>query len=77
MGRWFLGQGIGCRGSRLVATAANGCAAFASYRPDPDGGHYAWSLQVIEISGDRIVGHHNFLDTDLLPLFGLPLRLDP
>src|SRR6266542_5613947 len=27
-GRWYLGQGIGCRGSRLVATAANGCAAF-------------------------------------------------
>ena len=25
MGRWFLGQGCGCRGSRLVATAANGC----------------------------------------------------
>ena len=36
MGRWFLGQGAGCRGSRLVATAANGCAAFGSYRVDPE-----------------------------------------
>ena len=34
MGRWFLGEGAGCRGSRLVASAANGCAAFGSYRPD-------------------------------------------
>jgi hypothetical protein len=33
-------------------------------------------LQVIEISGDRIVGHHNFLDTDLFAAFGLPARLD-
>jgi hypothetical protein len=40
MGRWFLGQGCGCRGSRLVATAASGCAGFGSYRPDPHGGHH-------------------------------------
>ena len=37
MGRWFLGQGIGCQGSRLVATAANGMPAFGSYRADPAG----------------------------------------
>ena len=29
---WLLGHGFGCKGSRLVATAANGCAAFGSYR---------------------------------------------
>ncbi|MGH3885358.1 MAG: sigma-70 family RNA polymerase sigma factor [Pseudonocardiaceae bacterium] len=75
MGRWFLGQGAGCHGSRLVATAANGCAAFGSYRPDADGGHRPFALQVIEISGDRIVGHHNFLNTDLFAAFGLPARL--
>jgi RNA polymerase sigma-70 factor (ECF subfamily) len=75
MGRWFLGQGIGCRGSRLVATSANGCAAFGSYRPDPQGGHAPWALQVIEVSGDRIVGHHNFLDTALFAAFGLPAHL--
>ena len=76
MGRWFLGEGIGCRGSRLVATAANGCAAFGSYRSDGQGGHYPWALQVIEVSGDRIVGHHNFLDTNLFAAFGLPPRLE-
>jgi RNA polymerase sigma-70 factor, ECF subfamily len=75
MSRWFLGEGIGCRGSRLLATAANGSAAFGSYRPDPKGGHYPWALQVIEVSGDRIVGHHNFLDTNLFAAFGLPAHL--
>jgi RNA polymerase sigma-70 factor, ECF subfamily len=75
MGRWFLGEGIGCRGSRLVATAANGCAAFGSYRPDPQGGHFPWAVQVVELSGERIVGHHNFLDTDLFAVFGLPAHL--
>jgi RNA polymerase sigma-70 factor (ECF subfamily) len=75
MGAWFLGHGIGCKGSRLLATAANGCAAFGSYRVDPHGGHTAWAIQVIEVSGDRIVGHHNFVDTRLFPVFGLPEHL--
>ncbi len=75
MGRFFLGQGSGCEGSRLVATAANGCAAFGCYHPDEQGGHAPWALQVIEISGNRIVGHHNFLDTNLFAAFGLPDRL--
>ena len=75
MGRWFLGQGIGCRGSRLVATAANGCPAFGSYRPAGQGGHEPWAIQVIEIRGDRIAAHHNFLDTRLFAAFGLPAAL--
>ena len=76
MGRWFLGQGCGCRGSRLVPTAANGCAAFGSYRPNADGSHRPFAVQVIETSGDRIIGHHNFLDTNLFAAFGLPDRLE-
>jgi RNA polymerase sigma-70 factor (ECF subfamily) len=75
MSRWFLGEGSGCRGSRLVATAANGCAAFGAYRPDPQGGYRPWAIQVVEISGDRIVGHHNFLDTELFAVFSLPAHL--
>jgi RNA polymerase sigma-70 factor (ECF subfamily) len=76
VGRFFLGEGAGCRGSRLVPVSANGSAAFASYKPDPEGGHSPWSIQVLEISGDRIVGHHSFLDTaTLFPIFGLPLHL--
>jgi len=76
MGRFFLGQGIGCAGSRLLATAANGQAAFGSYKPDPGGGWTPWAVQVIDVAGGRIVGHHNFLDTNLFALFGLPPRLD-
>jgi RNA polymerase sigma-70 factor, ECF subfamily len=76
MGRFFLGQGIGCRGSHLVATSANGCAAFGSYKPDGHGGYEPWAIQVIELSGDRIVGHHNFIGTDLFGAFGLTARLE-
>ncbi|HZN14300.1 MAG TPA: sigma-70 family RNA polymerase sigma factor [Acidimicrobiales bacterium] len=76
MGTWFGGNGIGCKGSRLIATAANGTAAFGSYRPDPNGGHYPWALQLIEVSDGRIVGHHSFLDTELFAAFGLPAHLD-
>jgi RNA polymerase sigma-70 factor (ECF subfamily) len=73
--RWFLGTGIGCKGSRVVATAANGGATFASYRPDPAGGFSPWALHVIEVSDDRVVGDHNFLDTELFAAFGLPAHL--
>ncbi|MDQ4095719.1 MAG: sigma-70 family RNA polymerase sigma factor [Actinomycetota bacterium] len=74
---WCLGPGIGCDGSRLVPVDANGSPAFAQYKPSPDGGFEAWSLQVLEISGDRIAGITFFLDTQrFYPMFGLPLRLD-
>lgn len=74
---WYLGTGIGCRGSRLVATAANGSPAFAQYRPSPDGGFEAWALQVLEIHEGVVVGLNAFLDTDRwFPMFGLPQFLD-
>jgi RNA polymerase sigma-70 factor (ECF subfamily) len=77
--RWCLGPGIGCRGSRLVPTAANGSPAFGQYKPGGPGGSLEpWSLQVLEISAGRIVGICFFLDTaSLFPLFGLPPRLEP
>jgi len=74
--RFFVGQGAACEGSILLATSANGCAAFGSYKPDPSGGHAPWSLQVIETKGDRLVGHHNFLYPELFEYFGLPAHLD-
>ena len=74
---WCLGPGIGCRGSRLIPIEANGSPAFGQYKPDPEGGLDAWSVQVLEVSGDRITGITFFLDTpNLFPLFGLPLHLD-
>jgi RNA polymerase sigma-70 factor, ECF subfamily len=75
--RWCLGPGIGCRGSRLVPTMANGAPAFGQYKPAAGGGHEPWSLQVLEMSGDRISSITFFLDTArYFPLFGLPPRLD-
>ncbi len=76
IGQWLLGAGIGCRGSRLIPIEANGCAGFGQYRIDPHGGHTPWAIVVLEISGDRISGYHNFLDTDLFGAFGLPAHLD-
>lgn len=76
VGAWMTGRGIGCRGSRLIATRACGAPAFAQYRADPAGGHRAWALNVIEIAGERIVRTTFFLDAEeLFPRFGLPLTL--
>jgi RNA polymerase sigma-70 factor (ECF subfamily) len=75
--KWCLGPGIGCDGSRLIPTVANGLPAFGQYKPSPTGGHEPWSLQVLELSGGRISGITFFLDTQAyFPLFGLPPRLD-
>ena len=74
---WMLGLGCGCRGSRLVPTFACGWPAFAQYRPDPDGGHKAWALIVLELAGDRIAGVTSFLDTErLFPRFDFPMTLE-
>jgi RNA polymerase sigma-70 factor (ECF subfamily) len=75
VGRWMLGPGFECQGSRLLPTSANGCPAFGQYRRDPGGGHAPWSLVVLEFSGDRIIGLNNFLDTSLFAAFGLPPHL--
>ncbi|MCY0986729.1 sigma-70 family RNA polymerase sigma factor [Nannocystis sp. ILAH1] len=75
---WLSGRGAGCRGSRLVPTAASGSLAFGQYRPNPEGGHAAWALIVLETAGEQIVGLNSFLDTAaLFPRFGLPPALDP
>jgi RNA polymerase sigma-70 factor (ECF subfamily) len=74
---WCLGPGIGCRGSRLIPVMANGSPAFGQYKPDPAGGLTPWSVQVLELSGDRIAGITFFLDTArFFPMFGLPAHLD-
>ncbi len=76
IGRFMLGPGAGCRGSRLIPRAASGCPAFGHYKPDARGGLAPWAIQVIEIAGDRIAGIHSFLDTErLFPAFGLPAHL--
>lgn len=75
---WPAGPAVGCRGSRLVPTVANGSPAFGQYRPHTDGtGYEPWALQVVEFSGDRIADITAFRDTArLFPPFGLPERLE-
>jgi RNA polymerase sigma-70 factor (ECF subfamily) len=76
---WWLGPGIGCRGSRVIPTvSANGSPAFGQYKPSDSGSGYdPWALQVLEVADGKIVELTFFLDTEtLFPLFGLPARLD-
>jgi RNA polymerase sigma-70 factor, ECF subfamily len=76
--KWWLGPGIGCKGSRVIpTTAANGSPAFAQYKPAEGGGYEPWALQVLEIEGGRIKEFSFFLATDrIFPLFGVPPRLE-
>lgn len=75
IGRWHLGQGIGCKGSRMVAVRANGAPAFGHYRQAGPNRHEPFSIQIVEVVGDRIAGLHNFLYPELFPAFGLPDHL--
>ena len=75
---WWLGPGIGCKGSKLVPAqqTANGLPAWGQYKPSDEGGYEPWALQVVEVIGGKIAELTFFLDTKtLFPLFGLPERL--
>jgi RNA polymerase sigma-70 factor, ECF subfamily len=74
IGRWLLGPGAGCRGSRLIRIAASGTPAFAQYRADPAGGYRAFSIQLVTISDGWISAFNHFLEPRLFALFGLPLH---
>jgi RNA polymerase sigma-70 factor (ECF subfamily) len=74
---WFLGQGIGCKGSRLLPVAVNGTAGFASYKPGPSGRLEPWAIQVIDVADGVITGHHNFIFPELFAELGLPPHLEP
>jgi RNA polymerase sigma-70 factor, ECF subfamily len=74
---WWVGPGIGCRGSRVIpTTAANGAPAFGQYKPSESGdGYEPWALQVLEIENGKIVELTFFLHTaTVFPVFGLPLE---
>jgi RNA polymerase sigma-70 factor (ECF subfamily) len=76
IGRWLLGPGIGCRGSRLVPIMANGSPALGQYRRADDGGYQPFSIQTMEVSAGRITRLSHFVDPDLFALFDLPYRLE-
>ncbi|MCU1376343.1 MAG: sigma-70 family polymerase sigma factor [Actinomycetia bacterium] len=76
VGAWMLGQGAGCRGSRLLATKANGCTAFGAYHDAGPGLHLPFAIQIMELSGGMITAIHNYLDPTLFAAFGLPDRIE-
>jgi RNA polymerase sigma-70 factor (ECF subfamily) len=73
---WMVGPGAGCEGSKLLPVMANGTAGFGSYKPAGPGRWEPWALQVIEVRGGRLSGHHNFLYPELFADFGLPPFLE-
>jgi RNA polymerase sigma-70 factor (ECF subfamily) len=64
IGTWMLGPGHGCRGSRVLATEANGSPAVAQWRPGPEGGFLPWALHVLEVEGGRVAHISSFLNLD-------------
>src|SRR3954470_1147165 len=77
--RWYTGQGAACEDSRMIATRANGCAAFAQYKPAGPGRWEPWALQVVETSGGKITEIHHWIPpfaAELFEQFGLPARLE-
>jgi RNA polymerase sigma-70 factor (ECF subfamily) len=73
---WFLGQGIVCEHGRLLPVEVNGTAGFGNYHFVRPGLWEPWAIQVIEVAGGKITGHHNFLYPELFAEFGLPPRLE-
>jgi RNA polymerase sigma-70 factor, ECF subfamily len=86
VGACMLGQGAGCRGSKLIATSANGLPAFAAYKADAESGAWLpWSITLLEAEAPAdagvppVTGVHNFLAPfmpNLFTSFGLPERLE-
>jgi RNA polymerase sigma-70 factor, ECF subfamily len=77
--KWYTGQGHACENSRMIALRANGCAAFAQYKPASDGRWEPWALQVVEVGNGRITGIHHWIPPFAGPLFekfGVPPYLE-
>jgi RNA polymerase sigma-70 factor (ECF subfamily) len=70
---FYLGHGIGCKGSRMLPVSANGSPAFAHYKPGPvEGQLVPWSIQVLELSEGRIAHVHHFIGPKYFEYFGQP-----
>jgi RNA polymerase sigma-70 factor (ECF subfamily) len=74
IGTWMLGPGKDCRGSRVMATEANGSPAVAQWRPTGDGGFAPWALHVLEVEDGKVAHISSFLnlDVELFRALGLP-----
>jgi RNA polymerase sigma-70 factor (ECF subfamily) len=77
IGTWMLGPGAECRGSRVLATRANGSPAVAQWRPRADGGFAPWALHVLEVRNGRVAHISSFLNLDNELFLKLGLPVDP
>jgi RNA polymerase sigma-70 factor (ECF subfamily) len=77
IGTWMLGPGSGCRGSRAMATRANGSPAVAQWRPLDGGGFTPWALHVLEVRDGRVAHISSFLNLDNELFLRLGLPVDP
>ncbi len=76
IGKWYVGQGRGCQGARLVATRANGVPAFGLYKVAEPGVWLPFNVHLVDTEDGRIVGLHHFLFPELFAAFDLPPRLE-
>ena len=79
IGRWYTGQGHACENSRMIALRANGCAAFAQYKPSAPNRWDPWALQVVEVGNGKITGIHHWIPPfaeKLFEAFGVPPYLE-
>jgi RNA polymerase sigma-70 factor (ECF subfamily) len=65
------------RRMRLTPTRANGRAAVAAQRHDPDRGLIPHGILVLELDGDQVVGIDAFIDPSLLSRFGFGAEQPP
>jgi RNA polymerase sigma-70 factor, ECF subfamily len=77
IGTWMLGPGSDCRGSRVMATEANGSPAVAQWRPTADGGFEPWALHVLEVTDGKVAHISSFLNLDNELFLKLGLPVDP
>jgi RNA polymerase sigma-70 factor (ECF subfamily) len=75
IGTWMLGPGSECRGSKVMATEANGSPAVAQWRPTAGGGFAPWALHVLEVTDGKVAHISSFLnlDNELFQRLGLPV----
>lgn len=84
---WYRGRDVvmdfvvavpltGCGSWRHLPVSANGQPAVAAYlRPDGDGPHLPWAINVLTPRGDRIAEVTSFIGAEHFPAFGLPTSL--
>lgn len=62
--------------TRLITTRANGQPAFGCYVPDEHAGIYhAHGIMVLTLAADRVSAITRFIDSGIIPRFGLPRTL--